>query len=323
MKFEYLLFIIINFLFIFYFEKISAILNIYDYPDKVRKFHEKPVALIGGFLVLLNFFIYFFLFNNNGQFDQYIFFLISSFGFVGIIDDKINLNAYLKLFILIFLLFFFFHSRQIYLLSQIIIFNKTIYFNSFFSYFFTILCFLLFINSLNLFDGIDLQSISYIIFLFCILYIKNHYLDIVLISLITLTFLFFLNLKKKIFLGDSGIYILGSLIAILFIINYQINKNFTVEEIFILMMVPGIDMFRLFVKRIVNKKDPFSSDRNHLHHILLNVFGYKFTILFLIALFVMPYIFSYYYNSYKVIFFYFLIYFSLIYILENKIKKNN
>ena len=108
MKFEYLLFIIINFLFIFYFEKISAILNIYDYPDKVRKFHEKPVALIGGFLVLLNFFIYFFLFNNNGQFDQYIFFLISSFGFVGIIDDKINLNAYLKLFILIFLLFFFF-----------------------------------------------------------------------------------------------------------------------------------------------------------------------------------------------------------------------
>ena len=166
-----------------------------------------------------------------------------------------------------------------------------------------------------------MQSISYIIFLFCILYIKNHYLDIVLISLITLTFLFFLNLKKKIFLGDSGIYILGSLIAILFIINYQINKNFTVEEIFILMMVPGIDMFRLFVKRIVNKKDPFSSDRNHLHHILLNVFGYKFTILFLIALFIMPYIFSYYYNSYKVIFFYFLIYFSLIYILENKIKK--
>ena len=42
------------------------------------------------------------------------------------------------------------------------------------------------------------------------------------------------------------------------------------------MMVPGVDMFRLFLMRILSKKNPFSPDRNHIHHLLLNkIFKYK------------------------------------------------
>ena len=33
------------------------------------------------------------------------------------------------------------------------------------------------------------------------------------------------------------------------------------------MMLPGIEMLRLFVSRI-HKKKPFKPDRNHLHHVL-------------------------------------------------------
>ena len=32
------------------------------------------------------------------------------------------------------------------------------------------------------------------------------------------------------------------------------------------MMLPGIDMLRLFLERIL-KKNPFKGDRNHLHHL--------------------------------------------------------
>ena len=39
------------------------------------------------------------------------------------------------------------------------------------------------------------------------------------------------------------------------------------------MMVPGIDMFRLFILRLYNKKIPFSPDREHVHHLLLNKFS--------------------------------------------------
>ena len=34
------------------------------------------------------------------------------------------------------------------------------------------------------------------------------------------------------------------------------------------MMIPGIDMLRLFIYRIYIGKSPFSSDREHLHHYL-------------------------------------------------------
>ena len=38
------------------------------------------------------------------------------------------------------------------------------------------------------------------------------------------------------------------------------------------MLVPGFDMFRLFILRILNKKNPFSPDENHVHHILFRIF---------------------------------------------------
>ena len=41
------------------------------------------------------------------------------------------------------------------------------------------------------------------------------------------------------------------------------------EDIFILFIIPGIDMLRVFIERIYKKKSPFQSDTNHLHHILL------------------------------------------------------
>ena len=47
------------------------------------------------------------------------------------------------------------------------------------------------------------------------------------------------------------------------------------------MMVPGIDMFRLFILRLYNKKNPFSPDREHVHHLLLNKFSNLKTLLIL------------------------------------------
>ena len=62
MEKQYIIFffkIIFNFLFIFNYQYISKIINIYDYPDKIRKFHKQPVPLIGGVIVFVNFIIFF------------------------------------------------------------------------------------------------------------------------------------------------------------------------------------------------------------------------------------------------------------------------
>ena len=54
------------------------------------------------------------------------------------------------------------------------------------------------------------------------------------------------------------------------------------------MLVPGIDLIRLFFKRLFLKRNPLSSDRFHLHHLLLLKYSFEKTILILIALILIP-----------------------------------
>ena len=53
-------------------------------------------------------------------------------------------------------------------------------------------------------------------------------------------------------------------------------------------MVPGIDMFRLFLQRIKNKRDPFSADQNHLHHYLIKNFSLNITLFIYFLLISVP-----------------------------------
>ena len=64
-----------------------------------------------------------------------------------------------------------------------------------------------------------------------------------------------LNYKNKIFLGDSGSYILGGIIGTTFIYQYKNYENFIYgDEVFLILLIPAIDMLRLFVLRLLNKK---------------------------------------------------------------------
>ena len=69
------------------------------------------------------------------------------------------------------------------------------------------------------------------------------------------------NYKNKIFLGDSGAFILSGIIGFILIDQYQNEENFfSSDEIFVILMVPGIDMLRLFISRIYKKQNPFFGD---------------------------------------------------------------
>jgi UDP-GlcNAc:undecaprenyl-phosphate GlcNAc-1-phosphate transferase len=73
-------------------------------------------------------------------------------------------------------------------------------------------------------------------------------------------------------MGDSGVYLITTILGISTITAYksELSSIKTVEEIFLLFCIPGIDMFRLFLTRILNKKNPFKADKNHFHHLLKN-----------------------------------------------------
>ena len=103
-----------------------------------------------------------------------------------------------------------------------------------------------------MFDGINLQAINFtlVIMLFFLLINPDNLIIIIMITL----FLFFLNMKNKLFLGNSGSYLISFIISYYLISNYNIGKISSCEEIFILLILPGIDMLRLFIERITSKK---------------------------------------------------------------------
>ena len=103
------------------------------------------------------------------------------------------------------------------------------------------------------------------------MFIFSNFTIINIVLAISLVYVFILNLKKNIFLGDSGSLFIGSIIGLNLIYNYNlqsIDGFLPAENIFIALMLPGLDMLRVFAIRIKNKKNPFIGDRNHFHHLL-------------------------------------------------------
>jgi len=46
--------VLFNFGILFFFNYIKNKINIYDYPDKKKKLHNKPIPLVGGWIFLFN-----------------------------------------------------------------------------------------------------------------------------------------------------------------------------------------------------------------------------------------------------------------------------
>ena len=252
---------------------ITKFIPVIDYPDK-RKLHKKPTPLIGGIILITVIFlslIFDYLFFNSKIF--YEIFIISLIAFIlGLVDDFKDLTPNLKLSILFMLILFFLYLNNEYILNEIYLETLDRNFNlNGISIFFTILCLLLLINASNMTDGISGLFLGIYIIFFLYLEYTNLNINIFNFSIIfSLLVLFYFNIRNYFFMGDSGVFFLTLLFSFQLINSYHSPQNSinSVEEIFILLMLPGIDMFRLFIERLISKQNPFKPDRNHFHHLL-------------------------------------------------------
>ena len=276
-----IIFLVINLPLVFFFEPITKKINLFDHGDNKRKFQKKPVALIGGILIVYNIFFFniidfFFIkeitknlnFTSNREYFSLFFGLISFF-IIGLYDDKYNLSANKKLSIIFFLLLFLILIDENLLITKLYFsfFSNDIELNKF-SYFFTILSILLFLNALNMFDGINLQVGFYSLTIFLIFISKNIFPIYTFIFILTISYFLILNFQNKGFLGDNGTLVLGFVISYFLIKSHNLNASFTPEEIFVILSIPGLDMLRLFIYRLLDGKNPFTSDINHIHHLI-------------------------------------------------------
>lgn len=296
--------LILNFFIIIKINFLSELLNIVDKPDGILKKHKKKVFLMGGPIIFLNLTLvflftifdnnfneYFFYFNSYNQFIIF-YFLSTCFFLIGLIDDKYKINPNIKFSIfIVFLSILIFLDSNI-LLDRIFIFNTTISIeNYFFSGFFTIFCFLAFINAFNFFDGINLQAGLYSIFLILVFLFKNFLILFWLTLILSIVFYLYLNLKNHSFLGDSGSLLISFIFSYFFVFGHNNQELFTADEIFLVMMLPGLDMCRLTIERFLKRKSPLFGDRMHIHHLVEKKYNSSIAPIITVVLCCTPFIF--------------------------------
>jgi UDP-GlcNAc:undecaprenyl-phosphate/decaprenyl-phosphate GlcNAc-1-phosphate transferase len=146
----------------------------------------------------------------------------------------------------------------------------------------TVFVFLVVVNAINFIDGVDGLAITEVIKSFLFIELLSEKLTSLsplgFITIFTILPLYYFNFKKrgKIFLGDSGSMLLGTLV-IIYLLNVlgenynlkmgnQINKSlFSV----LVILYPLTDLLRVFILRIKEGKSPFVADQNHIHHYFL------------------------------------------------------
>jgi hypothetical protein len=108
-----------------------------------------------------------------------------------------------------------------------------------------------------------------------------------------IAFLIFNHNPAKIFMGDCGSLVLGLINAILVIkfisvsdstgVTLPIESAATVG--ISILIVPLMDTLRVFSIRVFHGRSPFSPDRNHIHHLLLDRgLSHKYVTLFCLLL---------------------------------------
>ncbi len=201
---------------------------------KPQSFHSLPITRSGGLASMISlcfFFWIYYLIYNEILYD-YILISLSMF-FIGFLDDlKINILPSKRLLLMILLLFVLIYFLPLKILNIDISFLKFLTNNHLFSSIFVLLCFLFIINGSNLIDGFNgLLAINLIMINLVLTYINleraNLEFTFIVVSqiIILLSFLLFNFPTAKIFIGDSGAYLMGSITALNVITTNNLNPN--------------------------------------------------------------------------------------------------
>lgn len=266
--------------------KLGISMGAMDIPLE-RKVHTTPIPRIGGLAVFLAFaaaMVVASLYVNRVS-ELFVFDQRTAFGLYGALvvfgcglwDDFRRLNHWVKLFFQI--------------VGATLAFGGGISIGGFFiegygiqlsflgSYAVTVFWFLLFINAVNLIDGLDGLA-GGVVFFTCILMIilsamHHDYLSAFYFSALGGAILGFLKYNfnpASIFLGDGGSYFLGYAVAALSI------KGSAKSQVGALMLIPvlalGVPIFDTILsplRRFIRGRKMFQPDKGHIHHIFLRM----------------------------------------------------
>ena len=145
--------------------------------------------------------------------------------------------------------------------------------NKFLSIFFTTFCILILVNGTNFIDGTNLNVISYYFSISIILLFFGNFkeFNILKIDTLDLLIIFFVlgifNSINKLYLGDSGSYLLGFIFGFE-LINY-FNQNL-ISPFFLILFLwyPCFELLFSIFRKLNFNRSPLKPDSKHFHQLL-------------------------------------------------------
>lgn len=283
--------------------RVAQMKNVVDAPD-ARKLQDHPIPVLGGLSVFFGIIVAL-------VFCQVFFGSSSLFSFLGIMaimlmvgttDDILSLSPMLRLVVEVIVVLLFIYGtgwsiNDLHGLWGIGLIPAYV------SVPLTVLACVGIINAVNMIDGVDGLMSGYgivVSFVFGVLFYQSGDLDMAVMAMISAGALipFFLynvfGQKSKMYLGDGGSLMIGTMMA-LFVVavlkenslcSLKVSKDFgLVAFTLAVLSVPVFDTLRVMTMRVKNRRSPFSPDRKHLHHMFLDLgFSHPGTALSIIVL---------------------------------------
>lgn len=277
--------------------KVAKLKHLVDEPGEDRKLHKKRIPTIGGIIIFSSILFSYALWfpddtiSNTSlsaslQEFKYIVACLIILFFVGVKDDIIGTAPVKKLMAHFIVAFILVIMAGFKITSFHGLFGLTYSLPDYGATLLTVFVYIVIVNALNLIDGVDglASGIGFIGgAFFGTWFILVGNLPLALLSFILsgalLGFLVFNFSPAKIFMGDSGSLTIGAILSILAIRLIECPTDEAPEFVqnistpvmaMSILVYPLMDTIRVFFLRAVKGISPFSADRNHIHHKLVD-----------------------------------------------------
>ena len=266
--------------------KVAKDKKLFDEPDE-RKVHKSVIPTLGGLGIFAGFIIATLMGVPTHMSNELQYFLAAAMVifFLGIKDDILVLSPTKKFIgqLIAAGIIIRFGGIEINNLHGFLGINEISHISSYILTAFTII---VITNSFNLIDGVDglagslglLTSMVFGVYFFITGELMYSVMALSLAGALV-AFLIYNFSPAKIFMGDTGSLLIGLLNSIFAIKFMAVAAKPEVALpllsapaiAFAILIVPLFDTLRVFSLRIINRRSPFSPDRNHIHHFLLDL----------------------------------------------------
>lgn len=258
--------------------KIGAV----DIPKDTRRMHKRPIPRLGGLAIFFAFLVAAVLLGKMNT--QRVWILVGAVIIVGlgIVDDRKALGAKFKFVVQIFAAAIpvVLGGLRIEVFTNPFVFSDSLYWSvGALSIPITIVWIVAITNAVNLIDGLDglavgVSSIASMTMLAVALFIGEIEIAVILAALAGACVGFMpYNLNPaEIFMGDTGSTFLGYMLATMSIQGlFKVYALISFAVPFLILGLPIFDTGFAMIRRVLSGRSPFSADRGHVHHRLIDM----------------------------------------------------